>query len=333
MSQFLQNLISRHQENVSLTTSHTVQPRPRARYEADSALSAFAQNNSGPEPIVTGEKDPSRHTQAPAQHGNEKTLTHPHHSRFFDHASEPVENATQQYGKQPIEQRTPIKTTENQTYERTESNQEFIESPGQFLNRQPLQPADAQREKEPQRAQKTNESQFKTVTISDKSVAASELQHRIQNMLSRLNSEQPRYEDDRPVNESLHEPASKADNNVATGTVVLPLVTEQNANSISPAVNLKKQSLENRTEQRESRQSGLMQIPGWLTEIQASLNNRWQEINTKAKPEPVINVTIGRVEVKAVQAEAAKKLKSHNKPSGVMGLDEYLKQRENRGQG
>jgi len=42
----------------------------------------------------------------------------------------------------------------------------------------------------------------------------------------------------------------------------------------------------------------------------------------------VINVTIGRVEVRAVHTEAPKNARHSNKPAGVMTLDDYLKKRE-----
>lgn len=82
---------------------------------------------------------------------------------------------------------------------------------------------------------------------------------------------------------------------------------------------------------RSLQQPGLLQIPNWLTAMQADLNNRWQEINAKTESEPVVNVTIGRVEVRAVQKEIEKQPGSKQKPSGVMSLDDYLKQREDRG--
>lgn len=78
-------------------------------------------------------------------------------------------------------------------------------------------------------------------------------------------------------------------------------------------------------------QGGAFEIPAWLTSMQAELNNRWKEINTHSQAESVINVTIGRVEVRAVNAESAKPSPAHAKPRGVLSLDDYLKQRENKG--
>jgi hypothetical protein len=69
-----------------------------------------------------------------------------------------------------------------------------------------------------------------------------------------------------------------------------------------------------------------------LPEMQAELHHRHQEENSRAQAqsEPVINVSIGRVEVRATQTTSGNKPRTRQRPSGVMSLDEYLKQRENR---
>ena len=72
-----------------------------------------------------------------------------------------------------------------------------------------------------------------------------------------------------------------------------------------------------------------LEPPSWLAEIENRFNTPLKDI--EAKTEPVINVTIGRVEVRAVQAEASRKTRHAKKPTGVMPLDEYLKKREDRG--
>ena len=74
-----------------------------------------------------------------------------------------------------------------------------------------------------------------------------------------------------------------------------------------------------------------LEPPSWLAEIENRFNTPLQA--KEVKTEPVINVTIGRVEVRAVQAEteAATKTRHAKKPTGVMPLDEYLKKREDRG--
>ena len=78
-------------------------------------------------------------------------------------------------------------------------------------------------------------------------------------------------------------------------------------------------------------QDGAFQIPDWLTAMQTELNNRWREIKAKSQADPVINVTIGRVEVRAINTESAKSDVTSKKPTGVMSLDDYLKQRESKG--
>lgn len=85
---------------------------------------------------------------------------------------------------------------------------------------------------------------------------------------------------------------------------------------------------ESQLEQHTVPQPGLLQQPSWLTEMQSDLNKRWQDINTRLKPsDPVVNVTIGRVEVRAVKAEAPQQPNQKEKPNGVMSLDDYLKER------
>ena len=72
---------------------------------------------------------------------------------------------------------------------------------------------------------------------------------------------------------------------------------------------------------------GSLQIPDWITVMQTNLNNRWREINAKSQAEPVINVTIGRVEVRAINTEQVKPSAAQGKPKGVLSLEDYLKQR------
>lgn len=69
--------------------------------------------------------------------------------------------------------------------------------------------------------------------------------------------------------------------------------------------------------------------PSRLPEIDPRFNPQLK--GKEAKTEPVINVSIGRVEVRAVQTEAPKTTRHAKKPVGVMPLDEYLKKRDDRG--
>ena len=87
------------------------------------------------------------------------------------------------------------------------------------------------------------------------------------------------------------------------------------------------QSTQNQLKQSDSPPPGLLQTPNWLTELQSEVSNGWRDMNTQAEPEPVVNVTIGRVEVRAVQAESEKQPETRKKPSGVLSLEDYLEQR------
>ncbi len=80
-------------------------------------------------------------------------------------------------------------------------------------------------------------------------------------------------------------------------------------------------------------ESGLLQLPSWLNEMRTELRRRWQDSSPLASPaaEPVINVTIGRVEVRAMQTKTSSGAQARPQASRVMSLDEYLKQRESRG--
>ena len=82
---------------------------------------------------------------------------------------------------------------------------------------------------------------------------------------------------------------------------------------------------------RDRTSNGLLWPPAWLSDVQTDINRRWNEKNWKREPEPVINVTIGRVEVWAVRTDPPQRELRKKKPSGVMSLDEYFKQRERRG--
>lgn len=81
---------------------------------------------------------------------------------------------------------------------------------------------------------------------------------------------------------------------------------------------------------RESNQDqGELEIPAWLNQRQPELNLKSPEIN--ADLEQVVNVTIGRIEIKAQGESKTKPGSPRQKPSGVMSLDEYLSKRQRKG--
>jgi len=74
----------------------------------------------------------------------------------------------------------------------------------------------------------------------------------------------------------------------------------------------------------------LLVPPDWMARIQGDLQRHWDASAQKAKAEPVINVTIGRVEVRAEATHAPPKQPAKEKTSPVLSLDEYLSQRKGR---
>lgn len=64
--------------------------------------------------------------------------------------------------------------------------------------------------------------------------------------------------------------------------------------------------------------------PTWLQQLRKTMNNAWMAEQAKAEPQPVIKVTIGRIDVRAVtQPQAAAKTSSQPKPA--MSLEDFLK--------
>jgi hypothetical protein len=71
---------------------------------------------------------------------------------------------------------------------------------------------------------------------------------------------------------------------------------------------------------------GLLEVPDWLTGKQRQLHKELFIMESKAEAEPVINVTIGRIEVRANQSPPPEQTGKKKKPSGIMSLETYLDQ-------
>ena len=81
---------------------------------------------------------------------------------------------------------------------------------------------------------------------------------------------------------------------------------------------------------RVNRQNhGDLEVPAWLNRGQPEFSLRDPEI--EAHPEPIVNVTIGRVEIKALGKSITGAAPAKARPSGVMSLDEYLSKRQRKG--
>jgi hypothetical protein len=78
--------------------------------------------------------------------------------------------------------------------------------------------------------------------------------------------------------------------------------------------------------------TGELQTPEWLAELRSGLQQRWKASHQQANVEPVINVTIGRVDVRAVTDNVPPHVNTEKKPVSTMTLESYLEQRDSRRQ-
>ena len=147
-----------------------------------------------------------------------------------------------------------------------------------------------------------------------------ELNHRIHIMHQRLADDRVKQRNRNP----LSDPAEKE--SPLLDAAITPLVPD--SASSRQAAREESSADQNRN---NTRHYGRLETPSWLPDMEPKFNQRLQE--SEAKTEPVINVTIGRVEVRAVKPETAKNVSHPITPTGVMTLDEYLKQHEGEGAG
>jgi hypothetical protein len=71
---------------------------------------------------------------------------------------------------------------------------------------------------------------------------------------------------------------------------------------------------------------GLLEAPAWVTEQPKEVHNRLFLNGSKPGGEPVVHVTIGRIEVRATRPPAPEPPRHQEKPSGIMTLEKYLSQ-------
>lgn len=76
----------------------------------------------------------------------------------------------------------------------------------------------------------------------------------------------------------------------------------------------------------ETAHRGELLPPDWLGEFQRELLSQMPSAGEGG--EPTVNVSIGRVEVRASVPQTPRKSSADGAPSGIMSLDEYLRQRD-----
>ncbi len=164
-------------------------------------------------------------------------------------------------------------------------------------------------------------------TVDSRKIPESELNHRIQAMIQHLTKDRSSAE----TSGSQNEQGKKKNNNQNLMTA-LPHAEVASIASPVPSAVTKNKSIQGKNpfSKNKNRASdpGQLEPPSWLTDLTTQLTQRLQDVEQKT--DPVINVTIGRVEVRAVQTETPKITRQTKKPTGVMTLDDYLKRREGR---
>jgi hypothetical protein len=164
-----------------------------------------------------------------------------------------------------------------------------------------------------------------------------ELNHRIRAMLQRLAGE-PVSPSKEPTQDDQGNQRNETQLPIESQMPIVPETAGAFLDAVIPPLDLapassQKVAQEERDstgDRKNTHPYGGLEVPSWLSGIEAQFKQRLQE--KEAKPEPVINVTIGRVEVRAVQANPPTNGQRQKKPTGVvMTLDKYLKQREGRG--
>lgn len=313
MSHFLKNLIARH---LSGSGSHIVQPRPKSRFETDSVSGASpGQNNS----IENNPLHENSHQDYLNKYGSARakpmgdnpaidsvtgniTPTSLHH-----HINSPALVRLGDDVNQPEDMFSQTTARDTDVFFTSDINRQQHNQPTESV-------------------QSASQSTAQQLSINDT------LNLRVQTIIARLKNEQVQHSDKRvPANQQLNSAlliTDSAFNQTAMTRSQVQLVTPEQTLEHPQSVNLKKHSAENQKTDRASDQTGSLQIPNWLSEIQSDLASRLQTIKSQDSAEPVINVTIGRVEIKAIQQGSAKQPTIQNKPSGIMSLEDYLKQRD-----
>lgn len=305
MSNFLKHLITRHQmESDGLKSSHIVQPRPKSRFEANFGSGvALGQDIPSLEPIAAIADIPTSRIQNTSVLNQATTVRNPqiteHDTRDKNKLSDTLSLTPK--GNSSLQDTAGL-TTPDKSHQNHKEHTELG----------------------------SNAEQSRDPSLSEDDA----LNTRIQTILQRLNSERDKSSNHRTSIEHKRETellnsASVSDQSPLPHSEkrqVIPGKYFEPEQADKPI----KQGTDTQSRKRVVHQSGVLQTPNWLTDIQSVIASRMQEIKSQEKSEPVINVTIGRVEVKAIQTDSVKQENTHQKSSGVMTLDDYLKQR-NRG--
>jgi hypothetical protein len=155
----------------------------------------------------------------------------------------------------------------------------------------------------------------------DRLTVTSELKHRIESILHHLETAQARSPALQPVDASS-----------PTHFMVSPSGNSPGSPGILPAfpesVMAGHTEVEHPSKPPALADTGLLQTPAWVDELQIGLQNRFRETTAQNNAEPSVNVTIGRIEIRASRDKGRKRPQTRDKTGGVMSLDDYLEQRD-----
>lgn len=298
MGNFLNNIITRHSaQSLGRVSAHIVEPRLKSRYEADP--------DNG---------NPARPDRKIDQASRSLTGSFPQSQSVApvfipdNHAEKPAhgfsversDSLTSSVSRAPVKGRlaTPI-PTDSTHYQR---------KPGIEAQTETTRHSESENSQQPGVDHLLNQ--------------------RIATLLRDLNNKPGSYLD-QAMPEAAGKTTAPTQTVIRTPPVVQGSTVEPETRSGSTD-SLKTQSSEKYPVSPERLQTGLFQTPEWLAEIRSDLQKRVREPSAQQPSEPVINVTIGRVEIRATSAPAAQPSAAGNQPRGIMSLDDYLEKRNGR---
>lgn len=308
MSEFLRNLIERHQPgDAGSEARRFVQPRPRSRFETASGAGAYPEPRNPADAAVTNAPGAAAAQQARAS-ARQRSAT---------------VNGSADPGRSPDAVNRPVNTISDML-ERLVPGTPLAGTvdAGSIQIGHPSSPASSE-----QRAAPTAERADRNGVSN-----GTDLKPRYQAMPHRSDAAQPLRAGNASSpgarqHNALPNSGAITNGNPMTHPAGFADAIEQTGD-FGPDRSVEYRSPASRAEHPHGLHSGVMRTPDWLTRMQRELGSRRRETNTATRPEASINVSIGRVEVRAVHAGAEKQSAGRDRPAGIMSLDDYLKQRD-----
>ncbi len=323
MSGFLNRLIHRQVVgDVTHEPSRFVQPRPKSRFETSTSQ----------EHISSADSDLDRHmqTEEKLNKNNELDLEHNVRQQHFSSIKDHVQESPLQVGdleNHPIGKMT-SHTGNDQIYPQPEPPHSAIETnpPNVIINNDFPVYSNPYHSNAELGALETV-SKFK----DEPEIPANEFAQRLENILLQiqgLQSESIAYLDTNPSSADrsglLTEPGHPSSKSLLRHQDTVP-------ESIDKAIEDIDRQLFQPEQTSTIKNSAYSSFPEIGQQSADSISR--VNVNKKRQGSPteqVVNVTIGRVEVKAVQSSTTEKSQPRKKPSGVMSLDDYMKKRQGR---